>query len=181
MDCLDIFFTRYPQYLGRVVFVQIGVPSRIQLADYKALNQEVEGRVQALNQKYGYRNWEPVIYLRENFELETLVALYRMARFLIVSSLHDGMNLVAKEFVSSQVDSAGVLLLSQFTGAARELTDAILINPFSPDRMADQICEAVEMSPHDVRQRMERMRARVRENNVYKWAGSILKKLSKLG
>ena len=181
MDCLDIFFSRFPQYQGRVVFVQVGVPSRMHLADYQALNQEVESRVQALNTKYGYRNWLPVIYLRDTFELETLVALYRMARFLIVSSLHDGMNLVAKEFVSSQVDCSGVLLLSQFTGAARELTDAILINPFSPDRMADQICEAVEMGPRDTRQRMQRMRERVRENNVYKWAGSILKKLSKLG
>jgi alpha,alpha-trehalose-phosphate synthase [UDP-forming] len=181
MDCLEFFFERYPQYQGRVVFVQIGVPSRMQLSDYKALHQEVESRVQALNKKYAYRGWQPVIYLREHFELETLVALYRMARFLVVSSLHDGMNLVAKEFVSSQVDGTGVLLLSQFAGAARELTDAILINPYSPDRMAERIAEALELGPLDTRQRMERMRARVRENNVYKWAGSILKKLSKLG
>src|SRR5262249_28844583 len=159
--CLDFFFERYPQYQGRVVFVQIGVPSRMQLADYQALSEEVQNRVNELNKKYAYRNWQPVIYLRENFELESLVALYRMARFMVVSSLHDGMNLVAKEFVASQVDFTGVLLLSQFTGAARELTDAILINPFAPDRMADRIAEAIEMTPYEIRQRLERMQARV--------------------
>ena len=181
MRALDQFFERYPQYLGRVVFLQIGVPSRMNLAEYQALNQEVEHHVESLNSKYEYRNWRPVIFVRENLPLEMLIPFYRMARFLIVSSLHDGMNLVAKEFVASQVDRNGVLLLSQFTGAARELREAILINPYSPDRLADQIQEAVEMGPQEVRQRMERMRARVRENNVYKWAGSILKKLSKLG
>ena len=181
MDALDTFFARYPQYLGRLVFLQIGVPSRTHLAEYQALSQEIECRVESLNAKYGYRNWEPVILVRENLDLETLIPLYRMARFLVVSSLHDGMNLVAKEFVASQVDRSGVLMLSQFTGAARELTDAMLINPYSPDRLADQIAEVLAMNPRQVRQRMERMRARVRENNVYRWASSILKKLSKLG
>lgn len=181
MDALDIFFSRYPQYLGQVVFLQIAVPSRTHLAEYQAVSQEVESRVESLNWKYGRYGWQPVILLREHFDLETLVPLYRMARFLVVSSLHDGMNLVAKEFVASQTEGTGVLLLSQFAGAARELTDALLINPFSPDRMADQIHEAIQMSPEETRCRMERMRRRVQENNVYKWAGSFLKRLSKLG
>ena len=181
LHALDAFFKRCPEYLGRLVFLQIGVPSRTHLPQYQALSREVESQVESLNWKYGYRNWQPVILLRENFDLDTLVAFYRIARFLIVSSLHDGMNMVAKEFVASQVDCKGVLMLSQFAGAARELTDAISINPYSPDLMAEQIREAVEMNPLEVRQRMERMRERVRENNVYKWAGSILKKLSKLG
>jgi trehalose 6-phosphate synthase len=181
MHALDKLFERYPEYLGRLVFLQIGVPSRTHLPEYQALNREVESQVEALNAKYAYRNWQPVILLRENLDLDTLVPLYRMARFLIVSSLHDGMNLVAKEFVSSQVNCDGVLMLSQFAGAARELTAALQINPYSPDLMAEQIREAVEMNPLEVRRRMERLRERVRENNVYKWAGSILKKLSKLG
>jgi trehalose 6-phosphate synthase len=180
MECLDIFFAQYPQYLRRIVFVQIGVPSRMHLAEYQALSNEVDSRVEALNVKYGSGEWQPVIYLRDNFELKTLVALYRMARFLIVSSLHDGMNLVAKEFVASQVDMTGVLLLSQFAGAARELTEAVMINPFSPDNMAAKITEALEMDPLEARQRMERMRARVRDHNVYRWASLILKKLSNL-
>jgi trehalose 6-phosphate synthase len=98
----------------------------------------------------------------------------------MVSSLHDGMNLVAKEFVASQVDSNGVLLLSQFTGAARELTDALIINPYSADQVAEKIREAVEMDPIEVRRRMGRMRRLVREQNVYFWAASVIKKLSKL-
>jgi trehalose 6-phosphate synthase len=103
-----------------------------------------------------------------------------MTAFCMVSSLHDGMNLVAKEFVASQVDRSGVLLLSQFTGAARELPDALLINPYAPDEVAEKIRGAVEMDRAEVRRRMERMRERVRENNIYKWAASILKKLSKI-
>ena len=178
---LPIFlFRKYPEYQGRLVFVQVGVPSRINLPEYQSLNEEVESRVRKLNRRYGYRDWQPVIFIHQNLDLQTLVAFYRMARFLIVSSLHDGMNLVAKEFVASQSDSNGVLILSQFTGAARELPDALLINPFCPDHIAERIREAIEMDSIEMRRRMGRMRERVRENNIYKWAGSILKKLSKL-
>ncbi|MGH9782628.1 MAG: alpha,alpha-trehalose-phosphate synthase (UDP-forming) [Terriglobia bacterium] len=180
MAALDIFFSKYPQYQRRVVFVQVGVPSRTELEEYQSLNNEVDRAVRKLNRKYGYREWQPVIYIRDNLDQRSLVALYRMAHFLVVSSLHDGMNLVAKEFVASQVDSHGVLLLSKFAGAARELRDALLINPFSPSEVAEQIREAVEMDSIEIRRRMGRMRERVRENNIYKWAASILKKLSKL-
>lgn len=180
LDALDLFFARYPQYQGRVVFIQAGVPSRTHLEEYRRLDEEVERRVEALNCKYGRSDWQPVIFLREHVDLSTLLAFYRMGRFMIVSSLHDGMNLVAKEFVASQVDCNGVLLLSRFTGAARELTDALLLNPYSPDEMAEQIREAIEMDPTEVRRRMGRLRERVREYNIYKWAASILKKLSRL-
>ncbi|MBI2818443.1 MAG: trehalose-6-phosphate synthase [Acidobacteria bacterium] len=118
MDALDIFFTRYPQFQGRMVFFQIAVASRTPLVEYQAVSREVERRVESLNWKYSYRNWQPVMLVRQPFELETLLPLYRMARFLVVSSLHDGMNLVAKEFVPSQVDCNGVLLLSQFPDGA---------------------------------------------------------------
>ena len=177
---LDVFFRKHPEYQRRVVFVQVGVPSRINLEEYQSLNEEVARRVRQLNRKYGYRDWEPVIYIHENLDLRALVALYRMARFLIVSSLHDGMNLVAKEFVASQTDCQGVLILSRFTGAARELRDALLINPFCPDEIADRIHDALEMDSVEMRRRMGRMRERVREYNIYKWATSILKKLSRL-
>ncbi|HWP84845.1 MAG TPA: trehalose-6-phosphate synthase, partial [Terriglobia bacterium] len=177
---LDLFFERNPQYRGRLVFVQIGVPSREALQAYQALNEQVERKVAEINCKYGTEAWRPVLFLRAQFELPALIALYRQARFLIVSSLHDGMNLVAKEFIASQNDGRGVLILSQFTGAARELPDALLINPYSPDEIAAKIREAVEMDAAEVRQRMSKMRERVRENNIYKWAGSILKKLARL-
>jgi len=179
-EALDHFFERHPQYRGRVVFVQVGAPSRTQVEEYRRLNEEVNQRVAALNWKYGRGSWQPVIFLREHLALSSLLALYRMARFVLVSSLHDGMNLVAKEFVAAQVDCDGVLLLSQFTGAARELTDAVIINPFAPEEMAEQICQAVEMDPREVRRRMANLREQVRENNIYKWAAEIIKKLSRL-
>jgi trehalose 6-phosphate synthase len=180
LRALDLFFERYPQYQGRLVFVQVAVPSRTRLGEYAQLKEQVERLVENLNWKYSRGAWRPVVYIAEHIDLPQLIALYRAARFAVVSSLHDGMNLVAKEFVASQVDKSGVLLLSQFTGAARELSDALLINPYAPDEVAEKIREALEMDRAEVRRRMERMRERVRENNIYKWAASILKKLSKI-
>jgi trehalose 6-phosphate synthase len=179
-DALDRLFERYPRFRGRLVFFQAGVPSRTQVEEYRRLEDEVEQRIQALNWKYGRGDWQPVIFVREHLPLATLLALYRMARFVIISSLHDGMNLVAKEFVASQVDSNGVLILSRFTGAARELRDALIVNPFSADETAEAIREAVEMDPVEVRRRMGRLREQVRENNVYRWAASVIKKLTKV-
>jgi len=180
LEALDRLFERYPHYRGRLVFFQAGVPSRTHVEEYRRLNEEVDQRVAALNLKYGTREWQPVIFAREHLELSTLLAYYRVARFLIVSSLHDGMNLVAKEFVASQVDANGVLILSQFTGAGRELADAIQVNPFSPDEVAEGIRQAIEMDPVEIRQRMGRLRQHVRENNIYKWAGAVVRKLTKL-
>lgn len=180
IEALDQLFERYPEYRGRVVFIQAGVPSRTQVEEYRRLDEEVDARVAALNWKYGRRDWRPLIFLKEHVPLSTLLALYRMAHFAIVSSLDDGMNLVAKEFVAAQIDANGVLVLSRFTGAARELSDALIINPYSPHEMADRIHEAIEMEPVEIRRRMGRMRAQVRENNIYKWAGDVIKKLSKL-
>jgi alpha,alpha-trehalose-phosphate synthase [UDP-forming] len=180
IEALDRLFDRYPEYRGSLVFLQAGVPSRSQVEEYRRLDEEVDSRVAALNWKYGRRDWQPLIYVREHVPLATLLALYRMAHFAVVSSLHDGMNLVAKEFVAAQVDANGVLVLSPFTGAARELTEALIVNPYSPHEMAERIHEAIEMDPVEIRQRMGRMREQVRENNIYKWASDIIKKLSKL-
>jgi alpha,alpha-trehalose-phosphate synthase [UDP-forming] len=180
MEALDCFFDRYPEYRGRMVFFQVGAPSRTQIEEYRRLNEELDERVAAINWKYGGRDWQPVIFIREHLPLPGLLALYRMARFLMVTSLHDGMNLVAKEFIAAQVERTGVLLLSRFTGAARELRDALVINPYSPDETAEAIHQAVEMEPGEVRRRMVRLRAQVGENNVYKWAAEIIGKFSKM-
>jgi len=181
IEAVDRFLTRYPEYCGRFVFFQAGVPSRTHVAEYKRLNEELDARVQAVNEKYGTPDWRPVIFLREHLPLSELLAWYRIARFVIVSSLHDGMNLVAKEFVASRVDGEGVLLLSRFTGAARQFHhDAVLINPYAPDDLADAMQRALTMEPAEVRRRMTRLREHVRENNVYKWAADIIRKLSKL-
>jgi len=180
LQALDRFFQHHPEYRGRLVFFQAGVPSRTRVEEYRRLNEEIDSRVAALNWKYGREDWQPVIFVREHLDLRTLLALYRMARFMVVSSLHDGMNLVAKEFVAAQVDANGVLLLSGFTGAARELTEALIFNPFSPESMAESIFEALEMEDLEVRRRMGRMRETVRENNIYRWAAEVIKKLTKL-
>ena len=180
LEALDLLLEKWPEYRGRLVFFQAGVPSRMHIEEYQRLNQEVAERIAAINQKYGRDDWKPIIFVREHVPLETLLALYRLARFLIVSSLHDGMNVVAKEFVAAKVNADGVLLLSPFTGAARELRDAMVINPFAPDQTAEAIRNAIEMDPMEMQRRMKRLRERVRENNVYKWAGDIIRKLIRL-
>jgi trehalose 6-phosphate synthase len=178
IEALDELFERYPEYRDRLVFIQAGVPTRSQVDAYRRLDEEVNSRAAALNWKYGHRDWQPLIFLRGHQTLATLLALYRMARFALVSSLHDGMNLVAKEFVAAQVDASGVLVLSPFTGAARELQQALIVNPYSPHEMAHRIHEAIEMSPAEIRRRMGRMRAHVSQNNIYKWAGEIVTDMS---
>ncbi len=180
LEALDRFFEAHPRYLGKLVFLQVGVPTRSRIEAYQQLEDEVEDRVARLNRKYGRGRWRPVVFVKRNLDLSMLIALYRMARFLVVSSLHDGMNLVAKEFIAAQIDAEGVLLLSRFAGASRELRDALLVNPYSVDEMAESIYEAVRMPDVQVRQRMGRLRERVREYNIYKWAADIITKLSKL-
>jgi trehalose 6-phosphate synthase len=170
---------KYPEYWGRVVFVQAGVLSRIQLGAYKKLNEEIDNLVEEINWKYGKGRWKPILSLREHEPPLTLMALRRMANFCVVSSLHDGMNLVAKEFVASRSDEDGVLILSPFTGAARELTDALLVNPYATDHFADAIKSALEMPETERQKRMQKMREVVRENNIYKWAADIISELVK--
>ncbi|HEV2387361.1 MAG TPA: trehalose-6-phosphate synthase [Candidatus Acidoferrales bacterium] len=180
LEAIDRFLERHPEYRRRFVFMQAGAPSRMQVREYGRLNEELDARVAAINRKHGAGEWQPVIFLRQQLPLSDLLAWYRMARFALVSSLHDGMNLVAKEFVAARVDGGGVLLLSQFTGAARQLRDALVINPYATDETAEAIRQAIEMDPGEARRRMARMRAHLRENNVYKWAVDIVANLSKL-
>lgn len=179
LKAIDRFFTTYPEYKGRMVFIQVGVPSRVHIPAYKKINDEIENMVEEINWKYAAWHWKPIIYLSEHFSPVTLLALRRMANFCIVSSLHDGMNLVAKEYVASRFDEDGVLILSRFTGAARELTDAVQINPYATDHFAEAIKQALEMIPEERQRRMRRMREVVRENNIYKWAADLISELVK--
>ncbi|MDD4931755.1 MAG: trehalose-6-phosphate synthase [Candidatus Colwellbacteria bacterium] len=173
------FFEKYPEYRGRMVFIQAGVPSRTELAAYKRLDEEVDKLVRDTNERYSKGSWKPIIYLREHLHPITMMALRRMADYCVVSSLHDGMNLVAKEYVASRFDEDGVLILSPFTGASRELTDALLVNPYATDHFAEAIKDALEMPEEERRKRMKKMREVVRENNVYKWAADIITELVK--
>jgi trehalose-6-phosphate synthase len=173
-------FELHPEYLGRFTFVQVGVPSRVAIRDYDELNRSIVAQVDALNRKWARGSWRPVVLIRRHVNPTALMALHLMADFCVVSSLHDGMNLVAKEFVASRFDGEGVLILSAFTGAAGELTDAILINPFAIDELAAAMDQALTMPATERRRRMNRLRAVVSTNNVYRWAGMMVSSLSGL-
>jgi len=179
LKAIDLFLSKNPQYEGRFTFVQAGEPSRIHVEEYKKINEEIDELVEEINWRYWRSRWKPILYIKEHFYPVTLVALQRLANFCIVSSLHDGMNLVAKEFVSSRVDGDGVLILSRFTGAARELTNALLVNPYSVDDIVQAINATVSMPKGERQRRMSLLREIVRENNIYSWAGNIISEIAK--
>ncbi|OGL17629.1 MAG: hypothetical protein A3F92_12710 [Candidatus Rokubacteria bacterium RIFCSPLOWO2_12_FULL_71_22] len=174
------FFERYPEYRERVVFVQLAAPSRSTIPRYQELQREVEQTISEINQALQTRSWRPIIYLNRHYEHREIWAYYRHADFCMVTSLHDGMNLVAKEFVSVRDDDDGVLILSRFTGAARELRDALLVNPYDIEGTAEAIRTAIEMAPEERAARMARMRRTVREHNIYQWAGLLLSELTRI-
>ena len=158
-----------PGLAENVVFVQVAVPSRQTIGDYAAMRDRIELIAGRINGMYGKRHRMPVHYLYDSLSREELVAYYRAADVMMVTPLADGMNLVAKEFVASRVDSTGVLMLSQFAGAADELSDALMVNPFDIDGVASQMSRAIVMDSDEARRRMERMRAVVQANDVYSW------------
>jgi trehalose 6-phosphate synthase len=168
------FLEKYPQYVGKVVFIQAGVMSRANIDAYQQLSEQIDDLLQEINSRFGENGWQPVIYMPTDLPHLTLLALRRLARFCVVSSLHDGMNLVAKEYVASRFDEDGVLILSPFTGAAHELSDALIANPYATEHFADAIRDAVEMPYEERHGRMVSMRAIVRENNIYRWAARVL-------
>lgn len=177
---IDRFLEKYPEYKGRFVFIQIGSPSRTHIKSYHDLLGEIDELVEKENWKYSEGGWKPIIYLKRHFSSEEIKPFYGIADFCIVSSLHDGMNLVAKEYVASKNNLKGTLLLSCFTGAIRELTGAVQINPYDIESFADSIKLAIEMPEDEKEKRMNGMRKIVRENNIYRWAGNIITELTAL-
>jgi trehalose 6-phosphate synthase len=138
------------------------------------LEDEIDSWSDEINWRWAVGSWRPIVLIKKHFPQKRLVALHRMADFCLVSSLHDGMNLVSKEFVASRTDGDGVLVLSDFAGASRELTDAVVVNPFDEEQVAEAIRAALEMEPQERRRRMQKMRAVVEEGNIYRWIGKIL-------
>jgi len=163
-----------PEYRGRLSFVQLAAPSRADIQRYKDLHEAVNRLAERINREYGTGQWQPIVFRREHYEPAEIFRFYRAADVCYVSSLHDGMNLVAKEFLAARDDERGVLILSQFTGAARELGEALIVNPYDFDQAATAIASAIEMPPEEQRARMHAMRAHVAEFNVYRWAGRML-------
>jgi trehalose 6-phosphate synthase len=179
LRALRAFFTRCPQYRRRVVFLQIAVPSRDGIARYRRLRAEVQETAREINAELEDDGWRPIVYLEGHRDRSELAACYRAADFCLVSSLHDGMNLVAKEFVASREDGDGVLILSRFAGAAHELTDALLINPYDIHDTARAVQDALEMTAEERRRRMRRMRSHVRRHNAHRWAARLLASLAR--
>jgi trehalose 6-phosphate synthase len=171
---VDRFLERYPVWRQRFVFLQMGAPSRTEINEYRHLNQEVDDLAAHINAKYAADDWKPICLLRAHHGVEDVFAGYRAANVCVVSSLHDGMNLVAKEFVAARDDRQGVLILSPFTGAAREMPEALLVNPYATDAFADALNAALTMSPDEQQRRMQRLRSQVAEHNIFRWAGLLL-------
>jgi trehalose 6-phosphate synthase len=159
---------------GPIAFVQVGAPSRTRIPRYREFGDRIRAQVDRLNQRFGRDGYRPVTLIDRHCEPPEVFELYRAADVCYVSSLHDGMNLVAKEFVAARDDEAGVLLLSRFTGASRELREALLVNPYDIEGVADALIAALAMPPVEQRERMRAMRVLVADRNVYRWAGRML-------
>jgi alpha,alpha-trehalose-phosphate synthase [UDP-forming] len=181
LRALDRYFELYPEERGKLQFVQIAVPSRSGLTAYRQIREEVDELVQRVNNRWQTPDWTPVTLLKQQYGPADMIALHQLADFCSVTALHDGMNLVAKEYVASRLDCRGALVLSKFAGAARELQDALIVNPFSIDEVAKAYRAALKMPAGEARRRMAKMREAVEDNNVYRWAGKILTSLLRVG
>jgi trehalose 6-phosphate synthase len=177
---VERFLDQYPRYQGQFTFVQIGAPSRSHLKRYHNLEAEIEAEAGRINWRFQKDKWRPIVLLNRQHSHKEIAPYYKAADLCLVTSLHDGMNLVAKEFVASRNDESGVLILSIFTGAARELRDALQVNPYDIDQTAEAIRAALEMDPEEKQARMQHMRRAIREHNIYQWAGSLIAKLCEL-
>jgi len=177
---IERFLEKYPRYQGQFTFVQIGAPSRTHIKRYHDLQAEIEAEAERINWRFQKDKWSPIVFLDRQHSHQEIQRYYRAADMCLVTSLHDGMNLVAKEFVAARHDECGVLVLSIFTGAARELRDALQVNPYDIDQTAEAIRAALEMEPEEKQARMQRMRREIREHNVYQWAGSLIQELCDL-
>ena len=174
---IEHLLAEYPRYREQIVFVQIASPSRTQISSYVDLRRQVEETVERINRRFQTSRWKPVILIQRQCNHDELSRFYRSADMCLVTSLHDGMNLVAKEYLAARSDGDGVLVLSRFAGASQELTDALLVNPYDIEQVSASIDLGLRMSPADRRQRIERMRNQVKENNVYRWASNVLSDL----
>jgi trehalose 6-phosphate synthase len=183
LAALDRLLEMRPELARTLTFVQVGVPSRSKLGSYQDIEQQIDAQVTSINEKYRARRGDegPIRYLKINMKARRLVALFRLANFCIVSSLHDGMNLVAKEFVAARHDLDGVLVLSELAGAAQELGEAVIINPYDVEGFAARLAEAVDMPAQERRRRMQAMRRIVAGRDVFAWASDILEGLEQQG
>jgi len=174
---VERLFDLYPAYREKFTFIQIGAPSRTHIKRYQDLMTEVEEEAERINRRLRTGAWRPIVFMNRHHSHAEIQPYYREADVCLVTSLHDGMNLVAKEYVVARKDEQGALILSRFTGASHELADALVVNPYDTDELAHAIHTALSMPSEERRARMQRMRAVVQENNVYRWAGDLIGEL----
>jgi trehalose 6-phosphate synthase len=177
---IERFLERFPEYIEEFTFAQIAAPSRTEIERYADFLRTVEAEAERINRRFQKHAWRPIVLLVRHHSHEEIARYYQAADFCLITALHDGMNLVAKEFVASRNDEDGVLILSTFAGASRELSDAIIVNPYDIDELADAIRLAIEMNPDERASRMRRMRQVVAEHNVYRWAGNLIAELCRI-
>jgi trehalose 6-phosphate synthase len=177
---IELLLEQFPEYQGRFTFVQLAAPSRTLIGAYRDLNEVVTRVAERVNGRFARGRWRPILLLRGHHEPPAIFRFYRAADVCCVTSLHDGMNLVAKEFVAAREDERGVLILSQFTGAAGELPQALVVNPYDAEQTAQALRTALAMSPEEQHARMRAMRQHVAEFNVYRWAGRMIDDAARL-
>ncbi|MBI4695662.1 MAG: trehalose-6-phosphate synthase [Gammaproteobacteria bacterium] len=174
LNAVERLLEKRPEWRGRCVFVQIAAPSRSSLEEYRNFQQRIEAQSVRINERFQSPGYRPIVLIAQHHEHAALTELYRAADVCLVTSLHDGMNLVCKEFVAARDDERGVLILSRFAGAAREMTEALIVNPYHVEESADALHQALVMPEAEQRERMASLRMTVREYNVYRWAGRML-------
>ncbi len=172
---IEFFFKSHPDYKGQFTFLQIAPPSREGVEKYREFNKQVTDKANQINENLGTGSWKPIVLIKENLSHEELYPLYRGANVCLITSVHDGMNMVAKEYVAARNDESGVLILSQFAGASRNLKEAIIVNPYSAEQTAAAIYGALNMSPLEQHRRMSKMRESVKNYNVYRWSAELIK------
>lgn len=177
---IERFLEKYPNYIGNFTLIQIGAVSRALLKTYSDTVSAVENEVNRINLKFKTKNWQPILFLKRHHSHEEIMPYYRSANLCMVTSLHDGMNLVAKEFIASRDQNDGVLILSRFAGASHELPGALIINPYDTEQTADSIKLALEMPKEMQYQKMKQMRRMIMNHNVYKWASDILRTMASI-
>jgi trehalose 6-phosphate synthase len=174
LNAVERLLEKHPAWVGRFVFVQVAAPTRTALDEYRGLQERVQRVVERINERFGRPGYAPVHLLAQHHEHDAVNEIFRAADICVVTSLHDGMNLVCKEFVAARDDLRGVLVLSRFAGAARELPEALIVNPYHDEETADALHRAATMPAAEQRERMASLRSTVREFNVYRWAGRML-------
>ncbi len=176
LDAFELFLEKYPQYREKVILVMVAVPSRTKVDHYIQLKRNVDEHIGRINGRFGTLGWSPILYLYRSVPFPTLAALYNLAHVALVTPLRDGMNLVAKEYVASKGDNTGVLVLSEMAGAAREMGEALLVNPYNVGEVAQALKEAIEMDPEEQKERNLRLKERLRRYDIKRWAGEFIER-----